>query len=312
MRNLSKHIFFIGFIVIHYGCRSPLELELPDSKALVAIEGFINPTDKFYVYVNPINPIGKLNPIENLEDTKVNIFVGQKLYNLEKVATNGEDGIVFSHPEATWPENENYTLTIQVEGQEPISAHTSIPKKNVNINEFNISDVQRNSGTFQSVKVNLDWIASDSKFGYYHVLFYKVNYIIGIDGVPVPDPSKDREYLTIDEAYSPQTKELITLSHEPGVLIDARKVDGLSSINLTGYCKTQNVIYNNKESFKEIQVELRAVTEEYYKYQRSLFIQMKGSRGGINEADPSIGYTNMKNATGIFGGYVKIYDFKSF
>ena len=88
------------------------------------------------------------------------------------------------------------------------------------------------------------------------------------------------------------------LLHEPGVFIDeSRIVDDRIILKLL----TETPVISYKELFSKIQLELRTITPELYKYNQYLNTQTINSR--TNYTFPVKPYSNVDNGLGIFGAY---------
>ncbi len=307
MREIAKYLFLMSALLLGH-CRSPLDLDIQDSKSLVAVESFINPTGKLYVYINKITPIGKLSQAIDLESASVDLYTNGKVYNLEKLPFNGFSELTFTHLEATWTEKTQYELRIYIKDLEPIVAKTNIPQS-VKLDYFELLEANRNAGSNQSVKTKVNWPNIDSGTNFYHLVFYKSNYIIGIDGKPVLNTQKPIEYLNIGEIDLEKNIPYINLTHEPGILIEA-KANLFPSINLSCNLKTQEII-NNSDSFFQVYAELRTVSKEYYEFHKSVSHQLKSS-DFLKNADPVPSYSNVSNAFGVFAGYSKFSKEKQF
>lgn len=307
MREIAKYLFLLSALLLGQ-CRSPLDIDIQDSKSLVAVESFINPAGKLYVYINKISPIGKLSQAIDMESTSVDLYTDGKVYNLEKLPYNGFSELTFSHLEATWTEKTQYELRINIKNLEPIIAKTNIPKA-VKLDMFDLFEANRNAGSTQSVKTKVTWQNDAASSNYYHLIFYKANYIIGIDGKPVLNTQKPIEYLNMSEIEFQGNENFINLTHEPGVLITSSDTT-INNVSLSCLLKTQETI-NNSDSFFQIYAELRTVSKEYYEFHKSVYNQLKNS-DFLKNADPVPSYSNVSNAFGVFAGYSKFSKEKQF
>lgn len=136
-------------------------------------------------------------------------------------------------------------------------------------------------------------------FHYYHLVIKKVDWNYDGQG---GYKSEGLSNVEITPADSRSLKGVTILSHEPGLLLtDALLME--NNMNLDLLVKTTGPISRNKERFKELQIELRTVSEEYYKFHKSVALQLSSSQSGFPVLEPIRTYTNIIGGQGIFASY---------
>lgn len=307
-----RDIYFIYLAMIGFiACRSPFELDIKDSKPLVSVQAFIRPDSKLKVYINPVLAIGQESNTSILDNVKVKLDINDITYELSQVQSTEDGGIEFESSVLNIVQGSHCSLNIESKLQKTITAQTELPSSVLEIKQLDITNASLLDKTIQSLNAQLNLKVDSSTSDFWHIIFRKIPYKVDMDGKPVPDPVKIPEYLLVSQVES-NAVDLYLLEHEPGILLQA-KDSKIRNILLSATLKTKSEIYNDTERFKEIQLECRQVSKEYFEFHKSYYInKLRQNAHTLKNSEATVIYSNIKNAFGIFGAYSSTYKTKEF
>lgn len=268
------------------GCETVLDFEL-------------NPVPKLTIisHLNPDNPIGqqvyvyatqspsdssKFYTPENLV-VDVTEVESQTTMRLERFDTSGKT--TFKFPPGFIKAGFTYSITAFAPGFDIVQATTVIPRPST-ISNLAITDVkieQSDAHEFKKIihyKLTFDINHFESN-RYYHLVFY--NEYKDLPGVYIVDPE-------------PSDHQPFIQHYEYGVLVD--KFDLEEGRPLTFQFKDWEINNNN---LIRVYVELRTITEGYYKYHSSLTRQLIVRQDPF--AEPVIIFNNIEGGYGNFSGF---------
>jgi hypothetical protein len=291
VKNIVSYGFamlLIGVVMLFAGCETTLELpnnNLPKltiiSHLSTAASGWEKPRVYVFVSQSPSDSSSFEMP-ENLE-VEVTELETDLSIRLSQTTSNGET--FFGFPKNFLKEGFSYTISAYAPGFESVRATTSIPTPST-ISNLNISSVRIEPSTKNEfkdiVRYALDFeINHVGKNRYYHLVFY--NQYAGLPSAYIVNPE-----LTDDQPF---------LAHyDFGVLID--REDLVPGAPLT-FNFVDWVLEDNE--LRRVFVELRTITEEYYKYHSSLARQLIVRQDPF--AEPVTIFNNIEGGYGNFSGF---------
>jgi len=219
---------------------------------------------------------------ENLE-----VFIQEKVSgtSIQLFSTLKDGKIFFRIPDGFLEARFTYTISAHAPGFEDVQATTTIPNPST-ISDLSIKKISIVQSQLNEEKTNIRYtlnfkINHYESNRYYHVVFYN-----GFIGLPQP--------VYINPELSDYQNFIH--HHDYGVLIDREDLtpDQLLTFNFVDWTV---IGYDLKNIF----VELRSVTEEYYKYHSTLSRQLNVRQDPFSE--PVIIYNNIAGGYGNFSGF---------
>ncbi|MEO6133228.1 MAG: DUF4249 domain-containing protein [Saprospiraceae bacterium] len=289
MRGLHRIVWFIpiGILLLSAGCETSLDLQT-------------NPSPKLTI-------ISQVTPNALAKNKRVYVFASQspsdssQFYtpqDLEVLITESGTGITiplamaeesgkkyFKIPDGFIKAGFQYTVIAQAPGFENVQATTTIPSPST-LAELSIKTISIEPSELNEFKKNIRYTLQfkiDHKPGnqYYHLIFYN-----------------DYEGLVGPLFVNPELSDNQPFIHhyEFGVLMERKDVgdDQLLAFNFVDWTVEGH-------DLTRVYVELRSVTEEYYKYHTSLARQLIGRQDPF--AEPVTIYNNIKGGYGNFSGF---------
>lgn len=184
-----------------------------------------------------------------------------------------------------------YALHVSAAGYDPVTAQSSLPLP-VQLTDLTLLDltVSGQAGTVQYAYVlDVDYADPRGQVDYYDLRIYQqvVPYTITARGDTIRQPA----YLKSADAPDRPAQASEALS----VLVQDRPEDRPVRLHL------QSTVAEDREQLMGLVVELRTVSSEYYRYQRSVGSKLSSPLDGLYE--PVILYDNVASGLGIFAGY---------
>lgn len=268
------------------GCESVLELPTNNFPKLTIISQLSSSgwqSQKVYVFASqsPSDSSSFITPA-NLD---VEVTELETDYSIRLIPSSEGGESFFGFPKDFLKQGFSYTISAYAPGFESVRATTIIPKPST-ISNLEISNVRIEPSTkneFKSIvrytlEFNIDHFGSNQ---YYHLVFY--NQYEGSNNAYLLNPE-----LSDDQPFLP--------NYDFGVLVD--KADLVPGAPLTFNFVDWVVGDNN---LKRVFVELRSITEEYYKYQSSLARQLIVRQDPF--AEPVTIFNNIEGGYGNFSGF---------
>ena len=269
------------------GCET--SLELPDNglpKLTIISHLSSNGWEKQRVFVyasqSPLDPNQFITP-DNLD---VEVTELETDYSIRLELTKEGNQSYFAFPEDFLKQGFSYSISAYAPGFESVHATTAIPTPST-ISNLTISNVRLEPSIKNEFKSILRYhLAFDINHlpsnRYYHLVFY--NQYEGIDNMRlIVDPE-----LSDDQPFLPH--------YDFGILID--KEDLTKGEPLT-FDFVDYIVSDNE--LKEVFVELRTITESYYKYHSSLARQLIVRQDPF--AEPVTIFNNIEGGYGNFSGF---------
>lgn len=283
-------------------CEKEIQLDVDDHDPELTVLCIFSPDEPFSIQLAKSQSISNKNPDYSIsKDADVQLCDGTKLLEKLPRAANSSDSESKYRSESTFPQSQKtYTLKVEVDGLGMVKASSTVPSP-VEISHTAVGAINllnSGSGNIQDYQVKLSVQFDDpvAESNYYQVTFKQelrptinsANSSIIVEDVLY--------YNTIDESLGNNFNVM-----DGGVLFNDFTFDGTSN----DLVFEPIFSYDRSTSIPEnIIIELRTVSEEYYKYFASVYRQ-RGQNGTVPFTDPTIIYSNIENGNGVFAGYSK-------
>ncbi len=285
-------------------CEEPVDLGIELSSAQLVVTSNFAPQESVKVRVaKTVSVLNADRQDELILDAAVAIYEGNELLADLKLVDP-----LFGEPyysEASFrPEtNRAYTLEVIAPGLPPASATSSIPEP-VHISKYEVASLDRTydwetNHLDYAYEVRMDYEDPPTVRNYYHLNFYQqlLEFVVN-DGDTLITDSTQFFPLEFSEAND---DNFVYASIIGGILLqDKPYPDGISF-----YLRQR--IDPRSQKLGQLIVELRTVSDEYYRFYNSVSRQQNtGGGGGLTQ--PVIEFNNVRNGRGIFAGYNKALD----
>lgn len=277
----------IGILLLSAGCETTIDFQSKAEAKLTIISQVTplgwNEAQRVYVYASQSPSDSSLfyTP-DNLEVYVTEVESGITI----QLKTVTEDGKTFYKiPDGFLKAGLNYTITAHATGFEDVQATTDIPRPST-ISDLSIKTISIEQSELNEVKKNIRYtlqfkIKHTEPNRYYHLVFY--NTYDSLSGKYLVDPELS-------------DKQLFIHHYDYGVLIDRNDLapDQPLTFNFVDWTVNGN-------DLNTVYVELRSITEEYYKYHSSLARQLIVRQDPF--AEPVTIFNNIKGGYGNFSGF---------
>lgn len=308
--NLKPFAVFYLFVFLIISCKDdlgvPIEIVLPKETAKLVVSSLFSPWDStgvkpFYVEVLRSTSIYDTTAEESVKDANVLLFKDGALLDTLHFDTLARQYLCMHSPKIS----SEYSIRVSKKGFRTVNANDYVPQK-VKIDNFSVIPY--------AGKDDSSWSSEHGAVG----VFSKVN-------IEFTDPANTTNYYEIalkikegkefvriytyediikNEAYYPSALSL-ELKKPFYLPFKDNKINGKTlSIDVFYYAPMWEdaSVYIASHT---IQMHLRSVTEEYYKYHTSLLQHFYKQKDDIifGMAEPLNAYTNIENGYGVFAGY---------
>lgn len=202
------------------------------------------------------------------------------------------------------PQNgKEYIIQVEVEGFQMISAKSIIPPR-VEIEEFYVGDINKtqnqslNSITYD-FPVYVAYNDPAEETNYYHL---KIAQEILEFSVVEGDTMPGRSFLNTIKFSGVNDNNFVNAYFAGGVLLQDAPFGQQYGFNM------RISINPSFQKLGKLFVELRTVSEDYYRFHNSLDHQDQQAGGTGGFPAPAIPYFNIENGSGIFAGYTQAVD----
>lgn len=289
----NKGLYFILVILLAFAaCETSLDFELHAVPKLTIISHLSpdNSTDqRVYVYASqtPTDSSHFYTPDDLVVDVTESASgvhsESDVTIRLDTTYTNGK--LYFTFPIGFVKAGYRYSITAFAPGFDIVQATTVIPKPST-ITNLSIRDVlieQSEAHEFKKIiryklVFNIDHFESNR---YYHLVFY--NQYKGLEDLYLvnPQPSDNQPFIQ---------------HHDYGVLVDRKDLNEGEPLTF----EFQDWVVNNHDLIR-VYVELRTITQDYYKYHSSLARQLSIRPDPF--AEPVFIFNNIEGGYGNFSGF---------
>jgi len=285
MKRKLSH-FLLGFAILLAGCESTLDWKFDSLPKLTIIShpNTLSPdSTKVFVFAS-------LSPLDSNQfytppklEVEITELESDLTFKLDSVRSDNQ--VYFRIPENFLKEGFQYSIKAFAPGFEPVHATTEIPTpskivdlqiKDLNIQASDINDFK--NILHYKVEFNIDHYPSN---WYYHLIFYNVYVGNAYPSLVDPQPTDQIPFIS---------------NYDFGILIDRHDIP-------VGQPLSFNFVewsIKNKD-LKTVYVELRSVTQDYYKYSSSLARQVIVRQDPFAEPIPI--FNNIEGGYGNFSGF---------
>lgn len=268
------------------GCETVLDIHI-DAVPKLAIISHLNPEDPDgqHVYVYATLSPSDSSKFYTPEDLVVDVTEVDTEVSIRLDTSRYEGKVTYRIPPGFLKAGYTYSITAFAPGFEIVQAKTTIPKPS-SIKDLSVHDVKiEQSGAHEFKRIiryqlsfNIDHYESNR---YYHLVFY--NEYRDLPGIFIvnPEPSDDQPYIQ---------------HYEYGVLIDRYDLEENKMITF----KFRDWVLNDNDLIR-VHVELRSITDAYYKYHSSLTRQLIVRQDPF--AEPVTIFNNIEGGYGNFSGF---------
>ena len=285
-------------------CEEPIDLGIELSTAQLVVTSNFAPHESVKVRVAKTVSVLNADPQDELIlDAEVTIYEGERLLaDLQLVEPLfGEP--YYSAASFLPQTNRAYTLEVVAPGLPAVSATSSIPEP-IYISKYEIStlgktyDWESNLVDY-SYEVQMDYEDPPLVRNYYHLNFYQqILEFVVTDGDTLITDSTQLFPLEFSEAND---DNFVYAAIIGGILLQDRPYPNGISFYL------RHRLNPRQQKLGQLIVELRTVSDEYYRFYNSVSRQQNsGAGGGLSQ--PVIEFNNVRNGRGIFAGYNKALD----
>lgn len=306
MKNLL-HIFILSnlFLLIT-SCEKEVQLNIEEVDSKLAILCDFSPDEPFVLELSKSRSINSTNLGGNIiNNADVQICVNNEIIEtIPPINTSSDANTKYQSIVAVPKIKQVYTLKVEVDGLEPITATSSIPEA-IEISHSSVGAVtafETDNDEMEGYEVRLGVQFEDpaNETNYYQISFRQE--VISSEQSAQPNSIE----VSSNDSYSFIDEDIINNFN----LIDG----GILFKDLTFNGTTKEFVFQPKFFYKpgtppntatpiNIIIELRSVSEEYYKYYTSVYRQ--ASQENTPFSNPTVIYSNIKNGYGIFAGYSK-------
>lgn len=296
------NLFFM--IALFTACEKEVVIELEEKEQKLAILCNFTPGEPFNLKLSKSQSLNAANDNSSIVVDDYDIEICSEDSNCEQILPLGNSSNTDARFQSVslFPQtSKKYTLKITVPGQkQPITAESSVPVPVElshttvgSITSYEHNDIMRR----YDVRLSLQFLDPFEEDNYYQVNFYQV--LVNHNGATTPD-----SLVTISPSigFSYFDDKLVRNFNalDGGLLFK----DATFEFPLQDFTFEPIFEYTHAASTpKEIIIELRTVSKEYYDYYSSIYRQ--SSQESTPFSDATIIYSNITNGLGVFAGFSK-------
>ena len=308
MKKFLHTIILFSLFLLCSTCEKEVELNIKEVDSKLAILCDFSPDEPFILELSKSKSINSTQLFSNIiNNADVQICVNNELIETIPPINSSSDANTKYQSSVALPKiKQVYTLKVEVDGLEPITATSSIPEV-VEISHSSIGEINSylmDDGETVSYEVRLGVQIEDpaNVTNYYQISFYQ-EVLTSEPAVQENniETSSNNGYSLIDEDITSNFNLI-----NGGVLFKDLTFNGTTKelvFQPLFYYKPENLSTNATSTPINIIIELRSVSEEYYKYYTSIYRQ--SSQESTPFSNPTVIYSNIKNGYGVFAGYSK-------
>ena len=286
---MTKYLYWIIVLLLISSCKEIVSDEFPDFSPVPTVNALLVEGEPLKVLVSLAEKLDT-NQLVSIYNAKIDLYVND-LFE-ESLSFNNKGEFVSKKIIET---GNNYSCIVNVPGYDEIKCNQTIPPKPciINIEHINIAGTDKEGESYPAVQITFK---NDIKLNQFYEIeiWYEKVYIdtiekrkVGIHNITDP--------LILDEGLP-----IALFSNE--------------LIKDSVYTLILNYATNNSRKGKDgiwrtvlnpLFVELRAVTEDYYRYKKQLYLYKEGllADGVFTSMTNANVYSNITNGYGIFAAY---------
>lgn len=292
---------WVLFLCLFTACEEPAPLRLNQNPAQLVVVCNFTPDRAVQAFVSKWQPILEETDVEYLRDATVEIFRGDTyLEALQLVDPKHASEIPYYTTVNLAPEaNVEYTIKVSAPGYEPATAKSRIPAPtrilSAQASGFQMEDEPDNGLFIATYNLRLSFEDPGDEVNFYHIsLLQQIITFQKVEG----DTLITGQYL-LPIMFDPQDNENFRVAHIGGGLLLSD--EGFENKFIDFDIPLRIELKKNEEKLGKLFVDLRTVSEEYYRYFAALSRQRQAS--GSPFAEPVTLFDNIDGGQGIFAGY---------
>ncbi len=306
---LIRSTAMVLVLLLFWSCEEVVDLDVDFDPAMVVVSE-VAPGRQVRVSLSRARPILSQSPTEYVIADKVTISNGRNgqitelfLHEPDKDTLNPDLDLFpyYFSGESLIDGSTSYQLNVEVDGEAPISASTTIPRR-VDIQSLSLIDFSKNIDPRDDNKFDINFELNfnhNSRFSTsYHLVFYFVYAVEEVSG------SGSEDTVILDLIQIPTVESIsmdfpYNFDFENGVLISGEDmVEGTHRIEAK-----LSVNFNEEASPfpPELFVELRNTNTDYQNYHFNLSRQLSQRDSILSQA--ILVPSNINNGLGVFSGY---------
>lgn len=300
------HLAILSMLLSVFGCEQPPSFGLETPRPKLVVESNFTLDKAIQVYVSRSQFI--LEEEEEKEEYVLNATVeiyedDVYLETLELVEPkSGLNEVPYYTTRNLVPKvNTIYTIQVEAPCCDPVMANSRIPNSisllSASISELSVGEGQEMENLLVTYLVRLSFEDPSEEKNYYHLsLLQQVHrYTLNEGGDTVITNSQLRSLV-----FNPEDNDNGRVAHfRGGLLVEDNAINNGKVISFELPLNIK--LKKNEEILGKLFLELRAVTEDYYRYFSDLSRQKQSSDSPFSE--PVIIYDNIDGGLGIFAGY---------
>ena len=303
----KNHLLSLGLIVLlAVACESPVDINiLDDGPSLVVVSSFSDrsPID---VQVSVARPVLDTSFVPTVRlDASVQLFAdGQYVDDLELILDPELEYPVYSSSLIPAP-GINYSIEVDVPDFEVARANSTIPDPSP-VQLLAIQDLEIADNAIPGLVTYLFtvFVAFPDQPGvqnFYHIKIHQNKYLFELNGADTIVTDTVRGVLQVNPVSNDNDQ---VSSFDSGLLLTDSGFDGRDGVRR--FAGIWVAVNPQSEKLGHLVLELRTVSEEYFKYYSSLSRQQQRSQTPFSE--PVILSNNIENGVGVFAGYASRLD----
>jgi hypothetical protein len=310
MLRRLRLISLLSFALGAWACEAPIDLEFDlaeSSPQLVVVSNFA-PDMAVHVYVSslqPISPEGQTST--HLLDAQVEIYQGELFIEaLELVEPKAVNGIPFYTTNILQPQvNVEYTIRVSAPGFEPVTAMSRIPRpillRSARLSDYVAEELVEEGKWVVSFRLQLSFEDPSEERNFYHLSLFQQ--VVSIQAGEAGDTLRTGTRLKAIH-FNPQDNTKHRVAHIGGGLLLSD--EGFEQALVEYDIPLRIELQKGEEMLGQLFIELRTVSEEYYRYFAALSRQRQSFQSPF--AEPVILFDNIDGGQGVFAGYNTVRD----
>ncbi len=298
-------IFGIGFLMV-FGCTKEIDLAIPKAAQKTVVNAFFSPASEFQVSLSRSQDILALDKGESIPNAIVLLYQDNKILDTLDLVGEVYQSSIIPRP------GENYGLQVLVPDSEPLTSNDYLPPEPRLLGSTLLESVttDREGDVFSQASITFYDDPDESNF--YELLMF-LRY-------------KDEQLMDFLEEIGEKDKIAVNYNGQTNdpVLLNEGQLDlsfrslVFSDALFNGQTYTMKVQFSRSIKLPEtydlnsydIIIFLRAVTPDYYTYQKTLAAHQSSQVSDLFEGAgiPVPMFTNITNGLGIFAGYNQVTD----
>lgn len=302
--HINNIFCLVALLALFSACEKEITLEQKEVPQKLAVLCNFSPDEPFSIQLSKSQSLRAGNSPNNIiENANVEICADNVI--MERInptmMSPSDAGTKFMSEQVVPMIQKTYTLKIDVDGVESITATSTIPNavqiSHATVGQIDVFETDEFETTGYEVRAAITLEDKENEENFYQVNFYQellsFGNSVGQDPIKTIVPSYG--FASIDPLLTNNFNRI-----DQGVLFKDLMFNGTTKELLF-----EPIFYFDQGESEPINIimELRTVSKEYYQYYTSVYRQT--SQTNVPFSDPTIIFSNINNGYGIFAGYSK-------